>query len=308
VAQVAVLVYARFVGGRTASELSGGYIPLFYGPFPDFNNEWYSVVGAQIIIVAALHGLRSAIKPGLKLAWASVLRQLSCCWPRAVRRAVTQREFTRAWIAASGQFELAPRYGHMLTTTCGCLVLSSGMPILLGVASVILCITYWADRHSLLRLSRRPPPYSGHLANTAIAGLEYALLMHILVGVWMYSAADPDGSPMLPRPYSGIVSTGLVAAADGAQRVAARVLSDLTLPLIVLAIITIGYMFYRRLLDLSCSRAAEKARQLETSAQQTYQDALKTRLPGFEAGYDLSRIPPYDQVLPDPSIPCSREA
>ena len=181
--QVAVLVYARFDGAKAASDVSQGYVPLFAGPFPDFSIDWYGVVGAQIIVVASLGAVTPALAPALALTSAALRRRLQCCWPAAARRAKTQREFNRAWIAASGRFGLAERYGLLLTTAFGCLALSSGMPILLGVAAVIFLFTYWADRYCLLRLSRRPPPYSDRLGRTALDSLEYALLLHILVGI-----------------------------------------------------------------------------------------------------------------------------
>ncbi len=57
--------------------------------------------------------------------------------------------------------------------------------ILLGIAAVGLFFTYWADRYHLLRLARRPPPYSARLCNTAMAAIELALLAHLLVAIWV---------------------------------------------------------------------------------------------------------------------------
>ncbi len=297
-------MYARFDEAKSATaDVSRGYVPLFAGPFPDFTSDWYGVVGAQIIVVASLGAVTPALAPARTLVWVALRRRLRCCWPAGARRAVTQREFNRAWIAASGRFGLARRYGLLLTTSFGCLALSSGMPVLLGVASAILLFTYWADRYCLLRLSRRPPSFSGRLGRTALDSLEYALLLHLLIGIWMYSATGSDGKPMLPRPYTGQASTGLLAAASGpVAGMAVRVLNDLTLPLAALAVITAGYMIFRRLGNLACQSLATGFLMGSTNSavaeeKQTYVQALGNGLREFAAGYDLTYMPPHNQVL-----------
>ena len=260
------------------------------------------MVGAQIIVVSALSAATPALAPALASAQARLRRSLRCCWPAAARRAVTQRPFSRAWVAAGGEFGLAERYGLLLTATFGCLAFASGMPILLLVAALVALLTYWADRYHLLRLARRPPPYSGRLGRTALNSLEFALLLHLLVGIWMYSATASDGTPMLPRPFTGPAPAAILAA-TGAPRtgLVARVLNDLTFPMAALAAVTAaaivlrvtgGLAFVARAVGLRPGAAAAA----RGGATATYAEALREGLPGFAAGYDLTRLPPHDEV------------
>ena len=66
-------------------------------------------MGAQIILVSTLAIAAPVATPAAALCAAALRRHFRCFWPRAALQAVTQREFTRAWMAVEPNFGLAER-------------------------------------------------------------------------------------------------------------------------------------------------------------------------------------------------------
>jgi hypothetical protein len=58
------------------------------------------------------------------------------------------------------------------------------------------------SRIYLLRLCRLPPMYSNRLNEGAIDCLKYAILLHLLMGCWIFSAQNSLGANMFPRPVT----------------------------------------------------------------------------------------------------------
>ncbi len=144
---MALLVYARIDAVRSALPPTTGpasFVPVFAGPFADFTEQWAAVVGAQIMTTVVLN----AVAPLAPLLAALADRAL--CLPLAARRAgpgSTQRELNRRF--EGGGFSLAGRYGMLLNTVFGCLLLSSQMPVLLLAAVLIIASTNGIDRYPL---------------------------------------------------------------------------------------------------------------------------------------------------------------
>jgi len=64
---------------------------------------------------------------------------------------------------------------------------SASIPILY-VSGLLICITmYWSDKVLFLRHYRLPPRYGRDLATRAITIMEYAILLHLIVGCYMLS-------------------------------------------------------------------------------------------------------------------------
>ena len=246
---MALLVYAQIDAVRAYLPSSTGpasFIPLFAGPFPDFTDQWAAVVGAQILTTVVLN----AVVPFGRLI-ISVANRVICLPLITFRvgPAWTQRELNRRY--EGDPFSLARRYGRLLNIVFGCLLLSSEMPVLLLAAAIIIAITEWIDRFAapvfnilrvlfrseaapcihiyrtflkifrlyfdaysrvyLLRLCRLPPRHSHRLSDNALEMLDFAVVVHLCVGCWVFSATNSLGAPMFPRPASPAVDQADIA-------------------------------------------------------------------------------------------------
>jgi len=64
---------------------------------------------------------------------------------------------------------------------------SSGLPFLYFVAFASFLISYWVDKLLFLCCYKRPPQYGSDLPKYAVGSFKYAVLLHFVVGYFMYS-------------------------------------------------------------------------------------------------------------------------
>mmetsp|Transcript_6078 Transcript_6078/g.21455 ORF Transcript_6078/g.21455 Transcript_6078/m.21455 type:complete len:1036 (-) Transcript_6078:221-3328(-) len=176
------------------------YFPLFFGPYPDFSPAWYAAVGVALLLNVAVN----IILPLLPILYGLLRR---CFLPLLLLQKITQRSLNRHFLEAT--FELGSRLGILLNVLFVCMLLSSGMPILLLVASLFCLLTYACDKVILLRFSSSPAFYSSSLLKEFFLLMKYAVFLHAAFAVWTYSATSDSGSAALfPRP-NVIVSSGV---------------------------------------------------------------------------------------------------
>jgi hypothetical protein len=84
------------------------------------------------------------------------------------------------------------------------LMFSAGMPLLYLVLFFELLIKYWVDKTWFLRLNRTPPRYGQELTDSARSKIYYGVLLHLLLGFFMYSNPDlfPDNRVFNAPPPS----------------------------------------------------------------------------------------------------------
>jgi hypothetical protein len=112
ITQVALLVYAQIDPVRKALATTSGptkWVPLFSGPYPDFTEQWFAVVGAQIIVTLVLNMLLPLV-PLIQAVLAAF-----CCAPRKSndvpgnsQEQINQKDL---FSKVKGNFGLAERYG-----------------------------------------------------------------------------------------------------------------------------------------------------------------------------------------------------
>lgn len=70
------------------------------------------------------------------------------------------------------------------------MMFSAAIPVLY-LAGVILCFsTYWTDKYLLLRFYQVPHRHGSNLAHRARSIIEWSLVMHLFVGMYMLSNPD----------------------------------------------------------------------------------------------------------------------
>jgi hypothetical protein len=85
------------------------------------------------------------------------------------------------------EFLLYLRYAQLLNTLFVCLMFSSGMPILIPIACVTFIGYYFVDKFMLFNFYSLPPMLGSALASAVTDILPYAVLMHLMFGMWMMS-------------------------------------------------------------------------------------------------------------------------
>jgi len=84
-------------------------------------------------------------------------------------------------------FQFENRYSQLIAMLFIIMMYSASIPVLY-VSGLIICLTmYWSDKALFLRHYRLPPRYGRDLATRAIGIMEYAILLHLIVGCYMLS-------------------------------------------------------------------------------------------------------------------------
>ena len=67
---------------------------------------------------------------------------------------------------------------------------SAAMPILYFFGSLICLIQYWSDKILFLRHYRLPPRYGRVIASRTTQIMEFSILLHLIVGLFMLTSLD----------------------------------------------------------------------------------------------------------------------
>ena len=85
------------------------------------------------------------------------------------------------------EFLLNFKYAAMLTVLYVTMLYGSGIPILYVVATAFYFSSYWVDKFLLFRYFKRPLMMDQYLAYNTLKWFKYALVLHIIGGMLMYS-------------------------------------------------------------------------------------------------------------------------
>lgn len=67
---------------------------------------------------------------------------------------------------------------------------STAIPIMYVCGFVIFSLSYWTDKILFLRLYKVPPRYGLHLAFGTQIVMEWSILLHLFIGIYMISNPD----------------------------------------------------------------------------------------------------------------------
>ncbi|RHY34758.1 hypothetical protein DYB32_000693 [Aphanomyces invadans] len=181
-------------------------IKIFTGKYSDFSVSWYNDVGISLMLTMIIN----MVSPHAGVFITYVVleikrfadRSFSFDW--TITHQETQRDLEALY--RGPEFDLASRYSVVINTIFITLLFSSGMPLMLLIGLFSMIITYWTDKFStvtlpvlaneamlthlslaFLRVVRSPPQYDGKIAGAAGSLLPWAILLHTLFGIWMYS-------------------------------------------------------------------------------------------------------------------------
>ncbi|KAJ1619697.1 hypothetical protein T492DRAFT_411879 [Pavlovales sp. CCMP2436] len=82
-------------------------------------------------------------------------------------------------LLSGSEFELADKYGELLSFAAVTLIYAPGLPLLYWLAAALCGGIYWLDKWALLRRHPHPPPYDTKLAELASRLLPAFALAHV---------------------------------------------------------------------------------------------------------------------------------
>ena len=85
------------------------------------------------------------------------------------------------------EFKLDTRYSELLVWVYTVMMFSAGLPAMYMIGFAFTTVTYWVDKVMLLRVNRRPPPYTWQLASKTRRIMLFCLIPHFLIGLMMFT-------------------------------------------------------------------------------------------------------------------------
>ncbi|KAA0163982.1 hypothetical protein FNF31_02531 [Cafeteria roenbergensis] len=169
------------------AQIDTEFEPLRKGQFRDYSAEWYRSVGVSLTIVMLanvfiphLTPLFFCMKSGTDLC---IDRRCTC--DPTITRATTAQQL--AQVLRGPEFLVAERVAQVYTIVFVCVVYSTGLPVLLAVATVSMLLFWLVDFVLFVRVYRKPAPIDGSLSSLFTAMLPFAAVLHLCMGIWMLS-------------------------------------------------------------------------------------------------------------------------
>ncbi|KAF1331981.1 Methyltransferase, partial [Globisporangium splendens] len=168
---------------------------ILNGKYSDFTPAWYNDVGVALMLTMII----KAFSPHVYVVVHYVAMEAKRFYDRgfsfnySITRQDTQRDLDALY--RGPKFDLAARYAQTLTSIFITYLFSAGMPLLHLAGFFAMLMTYWADKFTFLRIARSPPLYDRQVATAAGSLLPYAVLLHSVVAMWMFSNAMIFQSP-----------------------------------------------------------------------------------------------------------------
>ena len=169
-------------------------IPLLQGRYDEFSVEWYRLVGSAICVQMALmiftqHGANSGFQ---------ILGCCKRCSNRGCRlsakhtNSLSQEDYEDVNVGSDPCMDY--KYASMLTVVFVTMLYGSGIPILYLISAVFFFATYWVDKILIFYYYRKPELLDENLATRTLYWFKYALLLHVIGAICMYSNSDilPD--------------------------------------------------------------------------------------------------------------------
>ena len=179
-------------GGSTIVDQALRNVDVMQGSFGDFSAGWYFTVGSAIAITM----LGTVIAPQINKVVTIFSSKLAQCQDRGCRSSKhvgvthrsTQHDLEELYLGPEMSLELM--YADFLNQFFVCLMFNAGMPVLTIIFFCFVSLTYFFDKVTFLRLYRLPPAFDATAALATTSILGYAVVLHLLFAIWMYSNPD----------------------------------------------------------------------------------------------------------------------
>lgn len=158
--------------------------PILAGDYSDFNVNWYESVGATIALSTFLNVVATVSMlgmPCLNTCKRCCDRKCSCDERKTSK--VIQSEYEALYTGS--RFMLENVYSQIIAITFIILLFSAAMPFFYLAGLLMCACLFTASKIGFLRCFKTPPRFGPELADRARRILEWAVLLHLLFGVYM---------------------------------------------------------------------------------------------------------------------------
>ena len=161
----------------------------FDGDYADFNTEWYNIVGITIFTTAFINGI-TPVFTLLQMCIAGCKRCLDrgCSSDRSKTSKIIQSEYEAVY--TGGQIEFDNRFSQLIAMIWVIMMFSAAIPVLYLAGFMLCFVIYWTDKTLFLKFYSIPPRFGSDLAHQARNIIEWSLLIHLFMGLYMLSNPD----------------------------------------------------------------------------------------------------------------------
>ena len=162
---------------------------VFDGEYADFTTSWYNVVGITIFTTAFINGVTPVLTlsqmclAGCKRCW-----DRGCSSDQAKTKKTIQSEYEAVY--TGGQIEFDNRFSQLIAMIWVIMMFSAAIPVLYLAGFMLCFVIYWTDKTLFLKFYRIPPRFGSDLAHQARNIIEWSLLIHLFMGLYMLSNPD----------------------------------------------------------------------------------------------------------------------
>eukprot|EP01043_Picozoa_sp_COSAG02_P002048 COSAG02_NODE_45_length_45811_cov_83.565891_36_plen_911_part_00 len=125
--------------------------------------KWYAAVGSPLIKTMTVNFCMPGCVHFTKTSVFNLIGRIKA------GRAITQNQMNMAYKSSAKEWNLAASYGEMLLSLVVTLAYSSGVPLLLWVATFGFTLKFWVEKWCLLRRYQKPPLISDSSTFTVTA-------------------------------------------------------------------------------------------------------------------------------------------
>jgi hypothetical protein len=111
-----------------------------------------------------------------------------CSCDERKTKQVLQHEYELIYLGP--EFDIATQMALLISMTYLVLLYSTSMPIMYLVGAVFCAFCYMVQKCLFLRLYRSPPKYGIQLVQGALKVMEWSILLHLFISVYMISNPD----------------------------------------------------------------------------------------------------------------------
>lgn len=279
----------------------------------EFSTDWYSSVGVLVLLVQfgdifVCHGFKTLQyymhKRKLRIAHKNIEKNFH----RSKNLVFTQEELNE--MQQGPRFELAYRYGQLLSTIFACLTFSSGMPVLYIVVFFNFLLFYFVEKFMFVNLYRIPPRFNTYMNKTVAYLIPVAVFIHLLMAIWVLSNNQFFSNSSSTDSSSSLSST--TNDAIDSQSLSDRISQNHTFSLFIFAVILGAlitlYILFRTFFNslftvikglcIKSNYKDEEDSEHDNQVQLvTFRNAMKRNLIKGLATYNILQNPDYKQIF-----------
>lgn len=175
-----LLVYANFEDNS-----------FFNGPFYDYSDKWYAVVGSQIVKTMIINSILPPCVEAVPIIMGWFFRRMDQSWAKDKVERLYSTKTTQIYqyidLYSGPEYIIHFKYSIILNTTFVTMMYGLGLPILFPVAAFAYFIFWSTERYQMAYTYQMPPALDDTLTKNTLNMLSYSPILFLFNGLWMIS-------------------------------------------------------------------------------------------------------------------------